>query len=71
MKFFEFACSGFWTFIGVFTLIYLFLYFIVNGFLKLFSRFFRVVLVSLRGWPPSHLDADGDLLSSKIINGAS
>lgn len=24
------------------------------------NRFFRMTMVSIRGWPPSHLDADGD-----------
>lgn len=24
------------------------------------SRVFRMVMVACRGWPPSHLDADGD-----------
>lgn len=23
-------------------------------------RFFRMISVALRGWPPAHLDADGD-----------
>lgn len=27
---------------------------------KLVTRTYRVILVSLRGWPPEHLDADGD-----------
>ncbi len=24
------------------------------------TRLYRVVMVSIRGWPPPHLDADGD-----------
>lgn len=28
--------------------------------LKISSRFFRLLLVAVRGWPPPHLDADGD-----------
>ena len=28
--------------------------------LSLFIRTYRVIMVSLRGWPPAHLDADGD-----------
>lgn len=71
MEFFKFACSGFWTFIGVSILSSTFLYFGVNGILRLFSRFFRLLSVSFRGWPPSHLDADGDFHASKIVNGAS
>lgn len=27
---------------------------------KLVNRVFRMVMVSARGWPPAHLDADGD-----------
>jgi len=23
-------------------------------------RLYRVIMVALRGWPPDHLDADGD-----------
>ncbi|MFH5927431.1 hypothetical protein [Roseomonas xinghualingensis] len=28
--------------------------------LLVISRFYRVVMVTARGWPPDHLDADGD-----------
>jgi hypothetical protein len=28
--------------------------------IKLCSRILRAVMVSARGWPPEHLDADGD-----------
>lgn len=65
IDFFEFACSGFWTFIGVLILSSTFLYFGVNGILRFFIRFFRLLIVSFRGWPPSHLDADGDFHTSK------
>ncbi|MBR8073319.1 hypothetical protein KDX14_27720 [Burkholderia cenocepacia] len=27
---------------------------------QIVSRLYRVVMVSTRGWPPAHLDADGD-----------
>jgi len=27
---------------------------------KVISRLYRTVMVCVRGWPPSHLDADGD-----------
>jgi hypothetical protein len=27
---------------------------------RLTNRVFRMVMVTLRGWPPAHLDADGD-----------
>jgi len=56
----KFACSGFWTFIGVSMLLPLILYFIVNGIIKIWSRFLRLLMILFRGWPPEHLDADGD-----------
>lgn len=33
---------------------------ILEVILKSISRFLRVLLVAIRGWPPPHLDADGD-----------
>lgn len=59
MEFFQFACSGFWTFAGTLTLSSLLLYFLVNGAVQTVSRLFRMITVALRGWPPPHLDADG------------
>jgi uncharacterized membrane protein len=56
----KFACSGFWIFIGTYLLLCLILYFIINGFVKVWSRFMRFLMVSIHGWPPPHLDADGD-----------
>jgi len=56
----KYTTSGFWIFVGSYSLIALVLYFGINGIIKLFSRFFRMVMVLFRGWPPSHLDADGD-----------
>jgi hypothetical protein len=65
IKFFELACSGFWTFIGVSLLSSMFLYFGVNGILRVWSKLLRMLVVSFRGWPPSHLDADGDFQDKK------
>ena len=56
----EFALSGFWKFAGCLTLFYCALFFMVNGLLQLWSRFMRTLMVRKHGWPPSHLDADGD-----------
>jgi len=67
MELFEFACSGFWTFCGVAILVSLILYYLVNGIVRIVSRFFRMIMVSLRGWPPSHLDADGDKIKKKTV----
>ena len=58
----EIAFSGFWNFIGMAILLNGLAYFLVNGILRLFSRFSRMIMVRKHGWPPSHLDADGDKL---------
>lgn len=60
IEFLQFACRGYGTFIGVLILSALFLYYGVNGAIRLLSRFFRLLTVAIRGWPPPHLDADGD-----------
>jgi len=56
----KYTTSGFWVFIGSYSLIAMILYFLVNGVMKIASRFFRMIMVLFRGWSPSHLDADGD-----------
>jgi hypothetical protein len=56
----KYTLSGFWIFCGSYVLIAMILYFVVNGIINLFSRFFRMIMVLFKGWPPSHLDADGD-----------
>jgi hypothetical protein len=65
MKLVEIAFSGFWEFIGMFILIYTFIFFIINGLVKMWSRFMRMLMVRKHGWPPSHLDADGDFMYKK------
>jgi uncharacterized membrane protein HdeD (DUF308 family) len=60
LELFKYTLSGFWIFCGSYCLIAMILYFLVNGIVRIFSRFFRMIMVSLKGWPPSHLDADGD-----------
>lgn len=35
-------------------------YFLVVVVARLFGRVLRMVMVALHGWPPAHLDADGD-----------
>ncbi len=32
----------------------------INITFKIFNRFMRMLMVRKHGWPPSHLDADGD-----------
>jgi hypothetical protein len=56
----EIAFSGLWQFVGMSILLNGLAYFTVNGIIRLSTRFFRLVMVSFRGWPPNHLDADGD-----------
>ena len=53
--------SSFFFFAGehpilTFLLAWMGLFFVCN----LIVRAFRIVMVTLRGWPPAHLDADGD-----------
>lgn len=35
-------------------------YLLAELLLKVISRSIRGIVVSIRGWPPAHLDADGD-----------
>lgn len=67
----KFACSGFWTFCGVALLLNGFFYFMVNMILRVWSRFMRYLMVSKHGWPPSHLDADGDWKEEPKLESAS
>ena len=56
----KFACQGFWYFVGTLMLTSLIGYYLVNGVILIWRRFMRMIMVTLRGWPPPHLDADGD-----------
>ena len=60
LEFFKFAVSGFWVFVGVAILLNGAAYFIVNMILRMWIRYMRYLSVKSKGWPPSHLDADGD-----------
>lgn len=33
---------------------------VVNTIFRIINRLFRTINVCVRGWPPEHLDADGD-----------
>lgn len=57
---FDRVFASFWTFAGSFAFAYLFLFFVVNGVANICNRFIRMVNIWRRGWPPEHLDADGD-----------
>lgn len=53
--------SGFATDHPFFTLILiLFMYGSVGIFRSIVIRITRTIMVTFRGWPPAHLDADGD-----------
>ena len=56
MDILSFVFSSFWVFIGSLLLIELPLKFLLNA-IKLFVRQRNI---SKHGWPPEHLDADGD-----------
>lgn len=56
----QYCTSGFWTFIGCAMIIGSFLYYGVNGLVQINARVYRMIMVLFRGWPPNHLDADGD-----------
>ena len=57
--------NGFWNFIGCCILLNAGLFFILNMTIRITSRSLRTINVLSRGWPPGHLDADGDIKSSK------
>lgn len=62
-RIFELALSGFWEFCGVFLLLSL-LYSLFTSFVllvvRLVNRWIRHLNIKQHGWPPAHLDADGD-----------
>jgi hypothetical protein len=59
-KILEIAFSGFWPFVGMAILLNGAAYFLVNMVIRIWVRFTRVLMVRKHGWPPEHLDADGD-----------
>jgi len=59
-KIIEIAFIGFWQFVGMMIFLNLIAYFTVNALVKMWSRFMRMLMVRKHGWPPNHLDADGD-----------
>jgi hypothetical protein len=59
-KIFTNACSGMFPFIG--TCIVLFFS------IHLICRFFRFLNIMVHGWPPPHIDADGDFGEDEPAN---
>lgn len=71
-KILEIAFSGFWPFAGMMILLNGVAYFFVNMVVKMWVRFTRMLMVRKHGWPPAHLDADGDWKPDpKAVNEAS
>jgi hypothetical protein len=50
--------------IFAFFIIYI-IYIVSEMLIKIIIRFYRMVMVGLRGWPPHHLDGDGDWKKEK------
>lgn len=67
-EFLEISLRSFWAFCGAYAILTVTLYYLVNGVIKLGSRLLRTVNVIFRGWPPNHLDADGDYHKQKKLN---
>lgn len=64
-KILDIAFSGFWPFIGILTLINVVLYYVTNFFIRIWIRFMRLLTINRNGWPPPHLDGDGDFKKSE------
>ncbi len=56
----EIAFRGFWPFLGMLILLNLVLALVINTIYKSWKRFTRMLMVRKHGWPPEHLNADGD-----------
>lgn len=61
----KYCLSGFWVFVGSAILLNGFAYFFVNMILRIWARLLRAIMVFKHGWPPDHLDADGDFIPNK------
>lgn len=60
MEYLNFLFSSAWTFTGITLLLYMFCYFGFNFAFKTWKSFLRFLMVRKQGWPPEHLNADGD-----------
>ena len=58
--FLDTAFSGFWAFVGSMILLYLVLWIPSRLIFIIVNRTLRHLNIRKHGWPPSHLDADGD-----------
>jgi hypothetical protein len=60
MELLELTFRSFWHFLGMTIILNGAAYFVVNGLTRLWTKFMRMLMVRKHGWPPEHLDADGD-----------
>lgn len=67
-EFLELTFRSFWHFVGMTILLNGLAYFIINCIIKIYGRTMRCLMVRKHGWPPSHLDADGDWKPEPKIN---
>jgi hypothetical protein len=58
MEYLNFIFSGFWTFVGCLIIVTA----ILNFISKCWIAFWRHLSIRKHGYPPSHCDADGDLI---------
>lgn len=61
--FFQHATSGFWVFVGTYMILLVTLKIAAALIFKCWNRLLRTIKVALRGWPPAHIDADGDAIT--------
>jgi hypothetical protein len=57
-EFFEFACRDFWTYIGVLTILLI----PGNVIVRLWKAYLNYKTINSIGWPPSHLDKNGNYI---------
>jgi len=60
MDWMQFVFSSFWIWLGCLIMIMAPLSLLVQLLFRCWNRFLRHLSVRKAGWPPSHLDADGD-----------
>lgn len=61
MEVLEFVFKDFWNFTGSLIILSIVLHFLHVGWL----RFWRFWNIQKHGWPPEHIDADGDFKTKK------
>lgn len=65
MEILKFIFSSFWVFLGSLMFAGLILHYTIHYIFKFYNRFMRMLMVRKQGWPPAHLDADGDFILKK------